>query len=486
MKSLTDKQDLALMAGLTALALVLRLWHINADLWLDEIMTLVEYMRSPPYEAALTYNSANQHLLNSVLGSVSIHTLGESTWTIRLPALFFGVATIPVFFLLAREVTERREAVFATLFLTLSYHHVWFSQNARGYSGMIFFTVLSTLFLVRWLSDSNDGGRRNLLWYSISGALGMMSLLNFAFVLSGQFLVALYQLVESRRWSRIRLLIVSGVMIVVLTLLGYAATLPAINDYFYGGGDGTTWQDLKSFSTQLEAGWAMLIAGLTIALPMLAVPALIFAAAIAISGWFSYLKSMRFIALMLVVPAAFNMALLAQLNWIVFPRSFLYIMPFGILIIIRGAFVLGEWLVLRFGKFNWAVFVLPVLMILGSLVILPHNYRYPKQNSTGSLAYAQAQAAPDDVIAVVGYLDYGYRFYFNPDLAFPRSVEELEALRGPDHRVWVLNSYSQDMQKRLPEIRSYLQQEFQLEQTFPGTLGDGDVYLRVSRLPTEP
>lgn len=87
---------------------------------------------------------------------------------------------------------------------------------------------------------------------------------------------------------------------------------------------------------------------------------------------------------------------------------------------------------------------------------------------------------------MVGYLDYGYKVYFGPDLAFPTSVEELAALRGPDHRVWVLNSYSKDMRTRLAEIRDYLQQEFQLEQVFPGTLGDGNVYLRVSPLPVEP
>ncbi len=119
-------------------------------------------------------------------------------------ALLFGVATIPVFFYLARAVTERREAIFATLFLTLSYHHVWFTQNARGYSAMIFFTVLSTLFLVRWLSKPSNG-RRDWFWFSVCGSLGMMALF------------------------------ISGVLIVVLTLLGYAATLPAMIDYFTVG-----------------------------------------------------------------------------------------------------------------------------------------------------------------------------------------------------------------------------------------------------------
>ena len=261
------KRDTVLIMAFTALALILRLWQINADLWLDEIMTVVQYMRLSPFEASLTFHSANQHLLNSVLGSISIHVFGESVWAVRLSALLFGVATIPVFFLLARLVTERREAIVATLFLTLSYHHVWFSQNARGYSGMVFFTVLSTFFLVRWLGDPNKAGRRDLLWFSLSSVLGMMSLLSYVFVPAGQFLVALIQLVKSRNWSGLRLLVFSGVLIVALTLLGYAATLPAIRAYFLG----ESTQDLITFSQQLEAGWNMLVAGLTIALPAMAI-----------------------------------------------------------------------------------------------------------------------------------------------------------------------------------------------------------------------
>ena len=94
------KRDTILISAITGLALILRLWQINSDLWLDEIITIVRYMRLSPFEALLTFHSANQHLLNSVLGSISIHVFGESVWAVRLSALLFGVATIPAFFLL--------------------------------------------------------------------------------------------------------------------------------------------------------------------------------------------------------------------------------------------------------------------------------------------------------------------------------------------------------------------------------------------------
>jgi len=476
---MTTQRDTGLMVAFTASALLLRLWAINADLWLDEIMTVVDYMRLPPFEAATVFQSANQHLLNSVLGSVSIRIFGEAVWAVRLPALLFGVATVPVFFLLAKAVTERREAILATLFLTLSYHHVWFSQNARGYSAMIFFTVLSTLFLVRWLNNPANGGRLNWLWFSLCGCLGMLSLLNYVFVLVGQFLVALIVLGNNRDWSGIRLLIVCGVLVVALTVFGYAATLPAMFSYFFStGGEEANLQASVDFAN-------MAASGLTRGLPGMALLFLAIGGITASTGWISYLKRQYLIAWMLVVPAVVNIITLDYLDWSGYPRSFLYVLPFGILILMRGAFVPGGWFVRRFQTDVRLVYILPLLLLTASVVTLPYNYRYPKMDYTGSLAYVREQAAPDDIIAVVGFLVYGYEYYYGPDLAFPQTAGALHALRGPEHRVWVLYSLTGAMRRQFPDIQVYLDTEFQLRHKFKGTLGDGDVYLTVSPEPAE-
>jgi 4-amino-4-deoxy-L-arabinose transferase-like glycosyltransferase len=470
---LSARDDRAFILWLTGVALLLRLWGINQDLWLDEIATLVGNMRLSPLETAATFNSANQHLLNSVTGSISIRIFGESTWAVRLPALLFGVATIPVFFMLARAVTNRAEAIFATLFLTISYHHVWFSQNARGYSAMIFFTVLSTLLLVRWLENRNTRERKNLWWFSLCGALGMMSLLNYAFVLMGQFLMALVTVGASQNHSRIPILLVSGALIVVLTLLGYAAALPAMVEYFSGGGEQMGWKNPVEFALVFARG-------LTGALPATAMLALSAAGIVAAAGWLSYLKRQRMIALMLVLPPLFNIIALAILDFGAYPRSFLYIMPFGILVLIRGAFVLSAWTGRLFRFAGSTGYVLPVLLLLVSALMLPHNYRYPKQNYTGALAYTRAQAAPGDVIVAVGYLASGYRKYYAPDLDFPESASALDDLRGQGHRVWVLYSFTRDMRRHFPDIQDYIEKEFQMQRVFPGTLGDGTVYLTAS------
>ena len=132
---LTEPQSVSWKAVvlLMAVATLLRSMHLNSDLWLDEIGTLVTYLRSPVYEIVRTYVSANQHLLYSVLGRGAVVCFGESPWAIRLPAVIAGVAAIPAMYFMARVITSEREALLSSALLTFSYHHIWFSQDARGY-----------------------------------------------------------------------------------------------------------------------------------------------------------------------------------------------------------------------------------------------------------------------------------------------------------------------------------------------------------------
>lgn len=467
----SGRDNTGLIVALTALALVLRVVGINQDLWLDEIGSVVDLFRLQPFEAAGTFTSANHHLLNSFLGSISIRIFDESPWSARLPALLFGTATIPAFFALAVTVAKRREALFATLFLTLSYHHVWFSQNARGYTAMIFFTVLSTLFLIRWLGATPEQARRPWLGFIVCGALGTLSLLNYVFVLAAQFLAALYAIRGTRCWSRFRRLISSGVLVVALALLGYAAALPEMIAYFSSGGTEMGWVNPLEFIQVLVRG----LGG--------ALPALALGGALVALGWVCYFKEQPLVALMLVLPVVFNVAALGFFEFGAYPRSFLYLLPFGILVLMRGAIVVGEQVRVWFPEWGakWPLeSMIPTGILLGAILLLTYNYGNPKQNYTGSLAYAREQAAPNDVIASVGYLASGYREYYGRDLAFPESVEELRALHGPERRVWLLYSFTRDMRRHLPDIQDYIEDNLRIERVFPGTLGDGDVYLVVS------
>src|SRR5215510_12901781 len=140
----TSRRSWLTLAFLCLLALVLRLWRLDTDLWHDEVLTLLDFVRTPIGEIVTRFPAQNQHMFFSVLSRFSISLFGESPWALRLPSVMFGAGSVWALFLLGRRLLGAREALMASALMTVSYHHVWFSQNARGYMGLLFFTPLTT------------------------------------------------------------------------------------------------------------------------------------------------------------------------------------------------------------------------------------------------------------------------------------------------------------------------------------------------------
>ena len=50
-------------------------------------------------------------------------------------------------------------------------------------------------------------------------------------------------------------------------------------------------------------------------------------------------------------------------------------------------------------------------------------------------------------------------------------------MRREGRAVWVLYSFTRDMRRFFPQIYDYIETDFDPVATFPGTLGDGTLYL---------
>ena len=175
-----------ILAAMLLAAAALRMYGLDSGLWLDEIYTYVKYADKSFGDILSTYDSENQHLLYSLLAHASFLIFGESAWSLRLPAVLFGVGSIWALYLLGRQLTSKHEALLAAALLTFSYHHVWFSQNARGYTGLLFWTMLASWFFVRGLQEN-----RPYLWllYAATASLGVLTHLTMLFVISGHFII---------------------------------------------------------------------------------------------------------------------------------------------------------------------------------------------------------------------------------------------------------------------------------------------------------
>lgn len=132
------------------LGLTLRLAAARGDLWLDEIWSLTLVERTRTYlEVVLALPHDNNHVLNSLW----LKAVGDSAppVLVRLPAVLFGVLSIPVAARLGRRVSPVA-ALMCAGFVALDLVFVEFGSEARGYAGLIFCTLAALAALESYLA----------------------------------------------------------------------------------------------------------------------------------------------------------------------------------------------------------------------------------------------------------------------------------------------------------------------------------------------
>lgn len=472
------------LAALTVVALALRLVNLDSGLWIDEIDSLVSSFRPPLSEIVLEFPRDNRHPFYSVLAHLAIMVFGESPWVIRLPAVLFGTATVPLLYLLGARLGSRREAFLAAALLAVSYHHVWFSQNARGYALLGCFAVLGAWLLLKALDDPRY---RYPVGYGVAIAFGAWTHLTMVFVAVGHAAACAVAWLWARAgrpvatWRRVALgFVLSG----VFTLLLYAPVLGDVTNYFRNKPSG-----LRGISTPLwalaESG-RMLLAGLggagaAAALVALAAAALLFGA-----GLLSYWRTQRLALGLFCIPGLVTIAGALAARGTMYPRFFFSIAPYGILIAVRGAFALAEMIGRRRqaepsaeagggGPRGTRLATAAVgTMIVLSAISLVQVWRYPKQDFEGAMQFVQAQRAPGDAVASVDLTIGMYRDFYPTDFTPVRSGADLARLRA-GQRVWLIYVFPRYLAHGAPEIFAVIRQECDRPTVFRGTVGGGDV-----------
>jgi mannosyltransferase len=458
---------------LTAAAIVLRVIGLNSGLWYDEIITLVESARLPLAEIVTRFPGNNQHTLFSVLGHLSIQAFGEHAWSLRLPAALLGAATVPVLYGLARRVTNRREAVLACVLLATSYHHVWFSQNARGYSALAFLTLLCTSLLLRTLERKTMGAAAA---YAVAAALGVYAHLTFVFVVVSHAISVGVSLAWPRppaaprvtraQWQTAAM---AFALAGVFTLALYAPVLLDVQQFFVEGPRETAVATPRWAALELLRGLQI---GLGAGIGAIA------AATLLVAGLWSYIRQSWLIAALFVLPGVVTVAGAVALQRPIFPRFLFFLIGFGLLIIVRGASETGAWLAGKRGPVLATALVAAIAAI--SLYSLIPNYRYPKQDFEGALRFVESSRREGDAIATAGLTSTVYRDYFGRAFDDVKTLEAFTTLRSRADRVWVLYTLEGYIASQTPDLMGALRAECPAVRVFRGTVGSGDVIVCVA------
>jgi mannosyltransferase len=134
----------------TVVNLVLALYHLGGrSLWTDELTTW--QISGQPVHAVLSTSGADGgHLVvYYLIVHLVIGLFGAGADALRAPSVVFGVAAVPLMYLLGRRLGPGPvPGVLAAALFAVSTPLVYWEQNARDYSLVVLLAVASTLALV--------------------------------------------------------------------------------------------------------------------------------------------------------------------------------------------------------------------------------------------------------------------------------------------------------------------------------------------------
>jgi 4-amino-4-deoxy-L-arabinose transferase-like glycosyltransferase len=466
---------IAALAVLTTAAAVLRVISLNSQLWCDEIIFEVNAVREPTWDLITHYSYDTQHTFYALLAQGFVAIFGDHPWVVRLPAVLCGTLSIPALYRLGMEVTDRFESLAAAGILAVSYHHVWFSQNARGYTLLLLAALLATLCLVRGLRSSAWGP---WIAYAVIVALGAYTHLTMVFLAISHALICAGLLLRptNHRWKCDWRKATTGfALAALLTVLLYLPMLSDVQNFFLHKPSG-----MKGLSTP---GWAFFEALNVLAKGIglkafLAIPALLVAAAIIGCGLWSYFRQDRTVFFLFMLPVVVTVCGALAGRGTMYPRFFFFLAGFALLILARGIMVFIHGLAKRFalGKERSIAFETICLLMACSAASLGPNYWYPKQDFQGPIAYIQEHKVEGDTVVTAGTAATTcYHRYYQQPWESVGTATDLAKQKSANHSVWLVYAFPRYFAAECPELADLLGKSLTVEQQFAGTLSGGEL-----------
>lgn len=465
-----------LLGFVLIVATALRLHRLDAQLWLDEVSALSGNIRRSAFEIATTWPGTTSHVLYELMAHVGWVLFGEGPVSIRLPAVVFGVAGVWALHRFARSFLPDRFALGAAALLAVSYIHVFQSQNARGYTALIFFALLASAELVR-IQKTGAVSRRSGLVYAAAAVLAGYSQLFGVVILPAHLALAGIWWAAGRRtpdavrdfplraflpWALGGLLAVGLLYLPFLrSIFGFATERAGMP----GEGPGLGWGLIRET-----------VEGLTAALGG-PVP-LIIGAVVGCVGTIVWWRKDFFAFLVVVSPIVVQLAVFAGLGAGVHPRYFAVALP---IVYVVGALGLLTSLELGLARIaglktrptRSVAGVAFALAVLASALPLRDYYRFPKQDFLGALDHVEANAAAGDAKVGIGSTGRVLSNFYGADFVVVDDLEGLSTVEAGTETVWVVTSLEGLLSASVPDLVQHVRHGYERVEFLPGTVGDG-------------
>lgn len=361
-----------LLPAITALGLLLRCLFLGSkSFWMDEGFSA--YMARADYPSFLNFvrhGEINMAAYYVLLRLWTHWSVGESF--IRLLSVIASAATIPLVYLVGKWLFTPRAGLIAAALLAVHPGHIEYAQEARSYALAVFLVCLTSLFLLRCLSQDRP---RDYAFFCGAAVLAIYSHILAALIPLAQSPAALRRL-PTRSWRPFALACLCGALLL----------LPAAFIVWTTGSSSAQWIPPLSLHMLLRVWWLLTVGkfGWIYLLAWLA----------ALWNGSRYARSeqrwaLAFLLCWLLLPFAFLFAI-SIFKPLLVPRFLLFCVPAAALLAAQGVNSFHR-------PSNWLLFA---LIVAASLAGVRSYYRRPKPDWRGAAAQIFSQSRSGDAVLV--------------------------------------------------------------------------------------
>ena len=311
--------------------------------------------------------------------------------------------------------------------------------------------------------------------------LGAYTHLTFVFVVASHAAAVLFLEIPSlssprQGFRRLAMPLAAIFLSAALSVGCYAPMLRGVVDYYVHGS-----VKMKGLSTPL---WALFetLRGLELGFGSQLV---ISAGAFLVGcGLWGYWRTNRQAFFLLVLPGLVTVLGLAVALGKMYPRYLFSLAGFAILIVVRGAMVLGALLSRLAGSpyriaIGRAIGITCIaLVITVSAASLARVYRLPKQDFTGAMRLVDSARTLTDVVLTAGAAAWPIERYYLRDWPQLMDIKQIAPF-SPGRRVWLIYAFPRYIEDETPGLMDEIERRFRRVEVFPGTLEHGEVYVCV-------
>ncbi len=152
---LSNILDHRILLIILIIASIIRLYGLSFEsIWLDEAMT---GLRARMGFVEMLDNFASKDHVPFYFSMIWVwgKVFGTSEFSLRMPSVIFGILTVIPIYLIGKGFSKRT-GQFAALFSAIMPTLVYFSQEARMYSFMLFLSTWSVYFLLKFMKNENE------------------------------------------------------------------------------------------------------------------------------------------------------------------------------------------------------------------------------------------------------------------------------------------------------------------------------------------